>query len=182
MKRFLALLICGLCILAAAAQTDSAGIKLLRYKDMLNNGLITPAEYELLLKQLPGITVARTLVAGIDTGALADSLMFKKGVDDAKDYFRTGGVFGSTLAVTAVGSPVLGLIPAMIYTFIPPKEKNLIYPDSNLWTNIAYQRGYMKEARKERRASAWKAWGIGVAIDCLAGAAVEIVLSTRNKK
>ena len=179
-RKIISMLLFLLLGIACGAQTDSTEIKLLRYKEMFSKGLISANDYELLRKQTLGIKEMAAVVT--DTVAHYDSLMFSKGEADAKDYFRTGNVFGSTLATSALATPVLGLIPAMVFTFTPPAEKNLQYPFPELGANDAYKKGYLKEARKERRASAWKAWAVGVAIDALAGAVTEIVLSTRGKK
>ena len=177
MKRILTLL-CLLFTLAGRAQTDSTEINLQRYKDMFTKGLITSTEYETLRRQTLGIQNTQVVVK--DTTTKADSVLFRKGEADARDYYRTGAFFGSTLASTVVGTPVLGLIPAIAFTLIPPKPENAPSHDPHFWSNPAYKSGYMKEARKEKRGSAWKAWGVGVAIDCLIGGIAEIVISTKK--
>lgn len=101
------------------------------------------------------------------TGGTPGSFQLK-GMRDAKTYYKNkGGSIGT--GITAFIFPPAGLVPAIICSCVPPKERNLGYPDENLWENKDYRLGYTKEAYRIKRKRVWTGFGIGTAAAILLG-------------
>ena len=88
----------------------------------------------------------------------------QKGKTDAILYYHGNKPLNIFTAVISFVD-FAGLIPALITQFNHHiKEKNLHYPDKELWQNSIYKEAYIKQALKIRRKKVWIAFGIGAAI------------------
>jgi hypothetical protein len=84
--------------------------------------------------------------------------MYLRGKEDAKLFYngRTGAV--GTGITTFLLVPI-GLIPAIICSAVAPREKNLRYPNNDLWKNESYKAGYKRQAKKnETEKSLGRLW------------------------
>lgn len=90
--------------------------------------------------------------------------MCTQGRLDANSFYK-GRHSGSgwTLALTILGSPVIGLIPAVINSNSPIKDEDLGIRDQNLIKDSSYYQCYYNEAKKKKSKKNWKNWGIGTA-------------------
>lgn len=87
--------------------------------------------------------------------------MYIKGTRDAEMYYRGRcGAIGTGIASFVTG--IFGLIPAVVISAVPPKEKNLCYPSRELWKNKDYQTGYKYKAKKMKQRKVWTGFGIGL--------------------
>lgn len=73
--------------------------------------------------------------------------MYQRGKDDANQHY-TDNRAGKAMFGIAIAGGALAYIPAVICGIIPPAEKNLHYPDEQLWTNARYRSGYVAQAKK----------------------------------
>ena len=88
--------------------------------------------------------------------------MYMKGKEDAiANYKGKNCGDGATLAITALTSPLLGLIPAAIMTSTEPSNQNLLYPKQELMRNSSYSKGYVEQAVKIKKRKVWTGFGIG---------------------
>lgn len=88
--------------------------------------------------------------------------MYSKGMFDAGIFYtRPCGAVGTGIATFATG--IFGLIPAIIISAVPPKEKNLGYPSYELWKNKDYKAGYKRRAKKIKQKKVWNSFGVGIA-------------------
>jgi hypothetical protein len=88
--------------------------------------------------------------------------MAARGRADAKKYYRHPG--GSVLtALTTVLFPPVGLIPAYIFSNVPPRTQTLGYPSEELWENPDYREAYILQARYLRSRRVWIGFGTGLA-------------------
>jgi hypothetical protein len=95
-----------------------------------------------------------------ETGGLSSSRDFwTKGVHDAQTNYRHKG--GSVAIGIVSIVPLIGLVPAIICSAVPPKQHNLNYPSDALWQNKDYKNGYQNEAYRMKRRRIWRAFGIG---------------------
>lgn len=180
------------CASLGYTQTDSTEIKLLQYKDLFIKGLISAQEYETMKAQLLGIEMKAaekpipSVVLKDSTQLAQDSLlrrkMYRQGIADARKYFRSPGAFAGTFFATTLGSPLLGLIPAIACSNSEPKVENLRYPDYNLYQNVDYARGYMIMSRKLKRQNVWAAWGAGFILDSFAATIGGIIAVRQSKR
>ena len=103
--------------------------------------------------------------------AKVDSIMsfYFRGTDDA-DYSYTGKKSGKWIifGTSIIGTPVLGIIPAIISSSVCPSKRNLNLPDEALSHNPAYLKGYKDEAHDIKKKAIWGGFisgsGIWVAI------------------
>lgn len=109
-----------------------------------------------------------------DVNQMADTSLFTKGKNDAnKNYHTEGG--GVTCLVSAI-DPIIGLIPAIMYTSNPPTMEKLNYQNPTLIKNSNYYNGYVQRASKMQRSSVWAGWFFGTIIDV----AVIVILTSHH--
>jgi hypothetical protein len=79
-----------------------------------------------------------------------------QGIDDADDHYtaKKSGK-GLIIATTIIGTPLLGLIPAIACSAKTPGNKNLNIPKSSVVGNDAYIRGYRSEAHYIKKHNTW---------------------------
>lgn len=74
------------------------------------------------------------------------------------NYKGQGNGAGTTVAVTILASPLIGLIPAAINSSSEVKDRHLNYPDAQLMKNDEYNRCYKNKAQSMKATSNWGAW------------------------
>lgn len=84
-----------------------------------------------------------------------------QGEIDARTFYK-GRHCGSgwTAALTILGSPIIGLIPAMVNSSTTIKEENLNIQDYDLAADPNYYNCYYKEAKKRKIRKNWIAYGV----------------------
>ena len=90
--------------------------------------------------------------------------LFMQGQADAKKYYigyKTGGTI--TLGVTLL-NPLLGIIPAKIFSSNQPSDLRQNNPNKNLLKNPDYYDGYLQKVKKINNTRAWLNWGISTGI------------------
>ena len=91
---------------------------------------------------------------------ISDPALYKKGVADANIHYK--GPYGAvSTGITSFLTLPGGLIPAVIISATPPSDKNLAYPDAELWKDKSYQAGYRHRAKKIKQRNVWGGFGIG---------------------
>jgi len=68
---------------------------------------------------------------------------------------------GWTFFITALTSPVIGLIPATACAGSEPLDQNLNYPNPELMKDYKYSSAYIKQAHKIKKRSVWSGYAIG---------------------
>lgn len=92
--------------------------------------------------------------------------MTLQGREDAQEFYdgyRAGKWW--TYGVTVATTGIVGLIPAIIITSTPPRNRNLNYPDEELMKNPRYSKAYKQEARRIKSRKVWGGYGLGVLTD-----------------
>lgn len=97
----------------------------------------------------------------------ADLTMLNKGIADADEHFRAGGLGFGTFFVTVIGTPLLGLIPAIVGSTTKPNPENLKFPDAKLALDPDYNKGYIQKAMQKKRKAAWVGFAMGTVIDAI---------------
>jgi hypothetical protein len=99
--------------------------------------------------------------------AKVDSMMtlYFRGTDDADNNYKAKKsgkwlIFGATI----IGTPVLGLIPAIITSRVQPSAKNLNIPEGALSHNTAYIKGYKDEAHDIKKKAIWNHYLTGSSV------------------
>jgi hypothetical protein len=91
--------------------------------------------------------------------------LFEQGQLDASAYYRGyKGASSVTFLVTVIGTPILGLIPALAFSLTPPGGKHLRCPDRELLNEHAYFIGYRMKAKKIKATRVWLSYGEGSTI------------------
>ena len=85
----------------------------------------------------------------------AEDMRMKGQIDSKLNYKGRRSGAGWTSAITILTSPVLGVIPAAVFSSIEPSEKNLNFPDAELMKNYDYNQAYVKEAHKAKKKKVW---------------------------
>ncbi len=94
-----------------------------------------------------------------------DSMMAARGTADAKKFYKKYKNPQSwTTTAAFLGSPAIGLFPAVICSATPPNEKNLNCPYPDLLNTPAYGNAYREKAHKIKAGKTWIGYGIGTAI------------------
>jgi hypothetical protein len=123
----------------------------IRYTGQAGTDTITLTKDKLSKIQFQnGILIDYT--ANLDKNINADSSfnsMYKLGMTDSKKYYR-GYVVPAI--ITGISAPLFpfSLVPAVTFSAIPPRDKNLGYRDKELIEIIAYKQGYVKQAHKTK--------------------------------
>ena len=65
-------------------------------------------------------------------------------------------------------SPLIGLAPAISCSSTKPKDKNLNYPNKDLFSNTDYHDGYTAKAKKIKQAKVWNNWFIAFGVNVIA--------------
>ncbi|HRO85241.1 MAG TPA: hypothetical protein PK110_10495 [Niabella sp.] len=87
--------------------------------------------------------------------------MYKMGQADARRYYKKySGAGTGVMMVGTVLTPIAGLIPAIGASATPVQDKNLNYPDKELFANIDYREGYKAKANSKKKGRVWMNWGI----------------------
>jgi hypothetical protein len=93
--------------------------------------------------------------------------LFMKGQADAARYYKKYNGAGTGTLITALVSPLLGLIPAIACSSTKPMEINLDYPNSGLMKNPDYYLGYTQKAKKIKQGKVWTNWGIAFGVNII---------------
>jgi hypothetical protein len=88
--------------------------------------------------------------------------MSSRGMADAKKYYKHGGGSIGTSLTTALFPP-LGLVPAFIFSNVPPRTSTLNYPSEELWKNQEYREAYILQARYLKSRRVWFGFSTGLA-------------------
>jgi hypothetical protein len=93
------------------------------------------------------------------------SELYSKGLTDGGKYYTYyKGAGTGTFLLALVGSPLLGLIPAIGCSSTPPQTINLTIPATSYSEEPAYVRGFRESALKKKRNKVWANYGIGSAL------------------
>lgn len=111
--------------------------------------------------------VEKTVRDSAFTVSLSDN-MFLKGQVDAARYYRGYKGAGTGTLITALVSPLVGLIPAIACSSTKPKDINLHYPSPELMKNPDYYLGYTQKAKKIKQGKVWLNWGIAFGVNLVA--------------
>jgi hypothetical protein len=96
---------------------------------------------------------------------VVDSL-YLRGQIDAFKFYHNYRDAGTITLVASLISPISGLVPAIVFSEIPPKPTNLNCPNIELFTtSVPYYRGYTDRARKIKNGRVWKSWLIGLGVN-----------------
>ena len=79
----------------------------------------------------------------------------------ARKHYKPGWNFAAGFACGLAGN-VLGAIGPAIIKEKSIKSHNLLYPYEYLWSDPAYQLGYLNEAQKRKKIHLWTGWAAGV--------------------
>lgn len=91
--------------------------------------------------------------------------LFKQGQADARRYYRGYHVaVSSTYLVCMIGTPILGLIPAIACSSTTPHGKYLRCPDPELLKNSEYYAGYILKAKRMKSSKVWTSYGVASGI------------------
>ncbi len=91
--------------------------------------------------------------------------LFAQGKNDANIYYKGfKGAGTGTLLTTMLGSPLLGLIPAIACSSTAPDNSNLSYPSAELMKKADYANGYTQQAFSIKKKKTWTNFGIGTGI------------------
>lgn len=87
------------------------------------------------------------------------------GMKDADKYYgsKTLGSATGTYFATFLGSPLIGLIPAIACSSTEPSIRNLNIRDMKMESNDTYMQSYQNEAFKIKKRKTWTNYGIGAA-------------------
>lgn len=102
---------------------------------------------------------------------------FFQGQKDAKTYYKHS--LGASWFTFGVGliSPLVALIPAIATSAVAPKPINLNYPNTSLFKNEEYKKGYTLKAKRLKQGRVWGSWGATLAL----GIIVQSVKYNKNK-
>ena len=92
---------------------------------------------------------------------------YTNGQSDANIYYRGYSAAGTGTLITALLSPLVGLIPAIACSSAQPREENLDYPSPELMKNPNYYQGYTKKAKKIKQGKIWKNWVIALGVNAI---------------
>ncbi|WP_439555239.1 hypothetical protein [Dyadobacter sp.] len=95
-----------------------------------------------------------------------ENLNIKGQIDAARHYKRYKAAGTGTL-ITSLVSPIIGLVPAILYSATNPKIENLGYPNEDLFKQPDYYKAYTKKAKKIKQRKVWSNWGIGFGVNLL---------------
>lgn len=90
----------------------------------------------------------------------AEDMRMKGQIDSKENYKGRRSGAGWTSAITILTSPVLGVIPAAVFSSIEPSEKNLNFPDPELMKDYEYSKAYTEQAHKIKKKKVWTSYGI----------------------
>jgi len=91
--------------------------------------------------------------------------LFNQGQKDAMTYYRGyRGASSSTLLVSIIATPILGLIPAIGCSVTTPHGRHLMCPNRDLIQNRDYYTGYTMRAKKIKSKKIWTNWGAACGI------------------
>lgn len=108
---------------------------------------------------------------------VAENLLVK-GQRDAEQHYQKYRGAGTGTLVASLVSPLIGLIPAIACSATAPKEKNLGYPQAELFGQEGYYQGYTKKAKKIKQRKVWGNWAIGFGVNLIA---VSIIQASRQR-
>ena len=91
--------------------------------------------------------------------SLHDTTAFNKGATDAVEFYKGNKGYkaaGTTSLITnTLGMFSFGPIFSIISSLTPPKDQNLLYPNKELFKNVAYKNGYKDKAWKIKAGKVW---------------------------
>jgi hypothetical protein len=143
------------------------GLNDIKYRNYLNPGRIT---FSIAKSEVDYIIFSDGYKQKIEAGDTTKmheptGNMFIMGkVDAARFYDGYHGASTGTLVVSLL-SPLVGLIPAIACSTTNPKPKNLGYPDTQLFHQIDYKRGYVLQSKRIKSKKVWRNWGIAFGVN-----------------
>ena len=101
-----------------------------------------------------------------EEGKWDKDMMAKEGRKDARrNYHEYHGAKTATTLVTAITGPIVGLVPAFVYTSNPPDEEDLGNPDEELMKDSNYSSAYKNEAKHIQGTKVWNGYLVGAVIN-----------------
>ena len=137
-----------------------------------NDTIITISKSECVSIQKAG-DIPESVNAKVFTAE--DSLnQFEMGEIDARMYYTNFKKPGTAVLVISLISPLAGLVPAIISSGTPVKDKNVSYPYSKDVKLDSYYKGYAYAAKKKKQNVVWRNWTIGLAANMLVAILVAV--------
>lgn len=126
--------------------------------------------------------ITDSLIAMPSNKTVSDDLLINQAIIDAKLYYKPVKSEAWKVGVTsAFVTPVLGAIPAMIYTSKLPNEEQLQYPMSEYSQSTIYRYNYLQQAQKMKRNRILKAYVAGSCVSAVViGVGVSLFLFLTN--
>jgi hypothetical protein len=136
-------------------KTNKSEVKYIKYK----NGQIENIDSLYAIES--NKTIANNIPSSTSNVYEKSEQMYINGKRDAKIFYDSPtGAVGT--GITSFILLPFGLIPAIICSAVPPREKNLDYPNYDLWKNENYKAGYKHQAKKMKQKKVWAGFGIGL--------------------
>lgn len=95
--------------------------------------------------------------------SLSEDDLYENGIEDAKTFYRGYKTAATATFVTSIIYPILGLVPAVVCSVVPPNESTLNFPDEKLMYKPPYRYGYIQKAKKMKASRVWINWLIPAA-------------------
>lgn len=98
---------------------------------------------------------------GLSSFGEDDQRLYNKGAAEARENYRyRGDAIGTGITSFLFGA--FGLIPAIVNSTRPVKDKHLGNRHPELWENTAYQAGYRAQAKRMKVKRVWNGFWIGL--------------------
>jgi hypothetical protein len=106
--------------------------------------------------------------AVVDINTMDSTALMRQAEADASFYYK-GKKSGADAVywISAIGSPVLGIAPALIINSKEPLDANLRYPNQKLFEKPAYRKAYKEEAHRIKKIKVWVMYGVGSAVSII---------------
>lgn len=92
-------------------------------------------------------------------------LVIKAEGDAFKNYKAYKPACMSTFLMSGLGTPLLGMIPAIKCTSTTPNDKNLNFPDKELIKDPNYKKAYVNKAMDMKHRKVWGCWTLGLFVN-----------------
>jgi hypothetical protein len=100
--------------------------------------------------------------------------LYAQGQIDAETYYIKYNRASTGTLITSIIGGLLGLIPAIACASTTPKDKNLDYPDAELFKKLDYRRGYIQKAKQIKKKKVWTNFWVGGTV----GTVISSILSS----
>lgn len=168
----------GVKIQAKVIETNNLEVKYLKFEN-LNGPTFSILKSELVkISYESGINEVFNDVKDGNSFLGSDKALFAKGQNDAVINYKAYKPAGITVLV-ATSLPfygfIVGLVPAVAFTAIPPTDENLGYQDPNLMQNDQYANGYKKKASQIKKKKVLNNYLIGLGVCAAASLAIAVI-------